>query len=81
MSIVYHTVMKALPKFVPTHNKKCARVQQKRREQLKHIMADMSRIAVKEIERFNEFTQELLTQEADNPIILDQDDAEEKKEE
>lgn len=62
-------------------NKKMQRVQRQRREQLKSVVNDVSRIATKEIERFNEFATELLTEEADNPIVLEQGEEQEDQEE
>lgn len=62
-------------------NKKMQRIQRQRREQLKYVVKDISRIATKEIERFNEFATELLTEEADNPIILEQGEEQEDQEE
>ena len=64
-----------------TKNKKMQRIQRQRREQLKYVVKDISRIATKEIERFNEFATELLTEEADNPIILEQGEEQEDQEE
>lgn len=69
-------------KVIPKPNKKLQRVQRQRREQLKFILNDVTRIATTEIERFNEFANDLLTEEADNPIILEdrknQDDNEDQ---
>ena len=62
-------------------NKKMQRIQRQRREQLKYVVNDISRIATKEIERFNEFATEFLTEEADNPIILEQGEEQEDQEE
>ena len=59
------------PPAIP-QSKKFQRAQRQRREQLKYVVNDVARIAVKEIERFNEFATEILTEEADNPIILEE---------
>lgn len=59
------------PPVLP-QNKKFQRLQRQRREQMKYVVNDVTRIAVKEIERFNEFATDLLTEEADNPIVLEE---------
>lgn len=66
--------MKAIPFKIPAMptNKRLQRVQRQRREQLKSVVSDVSRLAIKEIERLNEFANEILTEEADNPIILEE---------
>lgn len=66
--------MKAFQFKPPTFpkSKKMQRIQRQRREQLKYVVNDISRIAVKEIERFNEFATDVLTEEADNPIVLEE---------
>ena len=76
--------MKAF-KFKPPgmpQNKKFQRIQRQRREQMKHVVKDVTRIATEEIERFNEFATDILTEEADNPIVLEereeQDDQEDQ---
>ena len=71
----------SIPKMLPKPNKKMQRVQKQRRQQLKTVVNDLSSIAVKEIERFNEFATEFLTEEADNPIILEQGEEQEDHEE
>ena len=67
------------PPRMPTQSKKAQRLQRQRREQLKYVVNDISRIATKEIERFNDFANELLTEEADNPIILEEREEEDEE--
>ena len=66
--------MKAFLFKPPTfpQNKKLQCIQRQRREQLKSVVNDVARITTKEIERFNEFATELLTEESDNPIVLEE---------
>ena len=71
----------SIPKMLPKPNKKMQRVQKQRRQQLKTVVNDLSSIAVKEIERFNEFATEILSDEGDNPIILDDGEEQEKDQE
>ena len=59
------------PPRIP-QSKKIKRIQRQRREQLKFMINDVTRIATTEIERLNEFATELLTEEADNPIVLEE---------
>lgn len=53
----------------PKPNKKLTAVQKKRRGQLKQVINDVADIANKEIDRFRELTNELLSDPKDNPIV------------
>lgn len=74
--------MKSIPKILPKppQNKKFKRIQNQRRQQLKSVIQEVTGIAKKEIERFNDFAVELLSEEADNPIVLDDGEEEEDHE-
>ena len=63
---------KNIPKMLPlSNNKKFKKIQSQRRQQLKSVIQDVTGIAKKELERFNDFTVEMLSEEMDNPIILE----------
>ena len=69
-----------IPNMLPKPNKRMQRLQRQRREQLKSVVGDVSRIAINEIERFNTLAMDLLTEETDNPIVLEYSEKEEDQE-
>ena len=59
---------------------KFKKIQTQRRQQLKSVIQDVTCIAKKELERFNDFAVEMLSEEIDNPIILEESEEEQDKE-
>lgn len=56
---------------LPKTNKKVANVQKKRRQQLKQVINDVTDIANKEIDRFRELANDLLSDPKDSPIVTE----------
>lgn len=73
--------MKAIGK-IPNmvSNKKFQKIRNQRRQQLKHVVSDISKIAIQEIERFNTFAEEMLSEQTDNPIVLQNEQEYDEKE-
>ena len=65
--------MKAIPSVVPSVSQ-IKRFRRQRREHMKRMINDMTRIATVEIEKINELATELLTEESDDTIAIDQED-------
>lgn len=71
-----------VPKIkTPKVLKKVRGVQRKRDLQLKNVVDDISNIASQEVERSAELIKELLSDPAENPIVLEQEDQQDENDE
>ena len=74
-------MMQSIRKIMPKQSARTKRVRKQRRAQVKTLIGDISSIASKEIERTQELLTELLSEETDNPIVLEENEEDDKNQE